>query len=204
MMPHRTVHEKNRKQRGFGLPELLIVVFSVSIIGMIALPRIFSSRRQTQFTEMQKQIALSLNEVRRESKSQKTPITYRYDDINKLIVIYNGNFGALGDARNSVIDIADFGFEKSDIIYGRPDWLPEIPLADTSNLTQLTENSVEITFQTDGAIVGEANDPQNKALFFYHRRDGHNAVFAVSIPGKAGSARVWEYSSNIKDYVEKK
>lgn len=196
--------EKFRKQRGFGFPELLIFVFSISIIGMVAVPRIISFRRQSQLTEMQRQIASSLNEVRQESISQKVPLIWRYDNINKIIVIYNGNFGALGDARNRLIDISNFGFEKSEIVYGRPNWIPKTPLADTSNLTELRENSVEITFQPDGSVINEANTPQNNALFFYLKQTQPDAAFAVSVLGKEGQAKIWEYSKVIKDYVKKK
>jgi Tfp pilus assembly protein FimT len=171
---------------------------------MLAVPRIISSRRQSQMAEMQKQIALSLSEARRESISQGVRLIWRYDNINKIIVTYNGNFGALGDARNRVIDISNFGFEKSEIVYGRPIWTPNTPLADASNLTELRENSIEITFQPDGSVLDEANKPQNNALFFYHQQNYQDAAFAVSVSGEGGQAKVWKYSNIIKDYVEKK
>lgn len=194
---------KFRKQKGFGLPELLIIIFVISIIGVLALPRIISSRRLSQFSELQKQIVVSLNEARQEAATLRTPVTYRYDNLNKIIVIYNGSFGALGDTRNRVIDFSSFGLEKAEIIYGRAVGTSESPLTDTSNLTNLTENSVEIIFNSDGAVLDESNNPQNNALFFYHKKYPKDTAFAVSVLGDTGQIKDWTYSKNIKDYVKK-
>ena len=202
-MTRQNNHGKFGKQKGFGLPELLIIVFVISIIGVLALPRIISSRRFSQFAELQKQITVSLNEARQEAVTLRTPVTYRYDNLNKIIVIYNGSFGALGDTRNRVIDFSSFGLEKTDIIYGRAIGTSESPLTDTSNLTNLTENSVEIIFNSDGKVLDESNNPQNNALFFYHRKYPKDTGFAVSVLGDTGQIKAWTYSKNIKDYVKK-
>lgn len=200
---HRNNHGNIRKQKGFGLPELLIIIFVISIIGVLALPRIMSSRRLSQFAEMQKQIVLSLNDARQEAITQRTPITFRYDNLNKIIVIYNGNFGALGDAKNRVLGLSGFGLEKSEIVYGRANGTAESPLTDTSNLTNLTESSVEIIFNADGSVLDESNNPQNNALFFYHKKYPKDTAFAVSVLGDKGQVKAWTYSKNIKDYVKK-
>jgi Tfp pilus assembly protein FimT len=194
---------KFEKQKRFGLPELLIVIFVISIIGVLSLPRIISSYRLSQFTEMQKQVALSLYEAQQESVLQNAPITYRYDNINKVIITYNGNFGALGDARNRVVDLSQFGLEKSEIIYGRPNGVSELPLTDSSNLAELKENSVEITFHPDGSAHNEATNQQKNALFFYNKKYPKDAAFAVSTLGIGGNVKVWRYSKNIRDYVQK-
>lgn len=203
-MTYRIYSEKFRKQKGFSLPELLIVVFIISIICVIALPGIISSRRLAQFAETQKNFASSLNEARQEAISQKVPIVFRYDNTNKIVVIYGGKFGLLSDAGNRVFDLFGSGSEKFDIVYGRPRGIPESPLTDTSNITELTENSVEITFQANGSVVDEANNPQNNALFFYYKKYPKDAAFAVSVLGGSGIIKNWSYSKNIKDYVEKK
>jgi Tfp pilus assembly protein FimT len=158
----------------------------------------------SQVAEIQKQVASSLDEARQEAVLQKTSVTYRYDDTNKIIVTFNGKYGALGDVRNRVIDLSGFGLEKSNVVYGYPDGVSESALTDTTNITKLTENSVEITFQPDGSVIDEANNPQNKALFFYYRKYPQNTAFAVSVLGNDGRVKLWNYSENIKDYVEKK
>ena len=191
-------------QKGFGLPELLITIIVISIIVVAALPGIISSRRLSQFSEMQKQIAVSLGDARQEAMSQKVTVTFRYDNINKIIIIHGGNFGMLGDVANRVVDLSGFGVEKSAIVYGRPRETSESPLTDTTNLTELVENSVEITFQPDGVVRDAANNPQNNALFFYYTNYPKDTSFAVSVLGAGGRVKGWKYSSNIKDYVEKK
>jgi hypothetical protein len=145
-----------------------------------------------------------LSEAQREAISQKVPIKFRYDNINKIIVIYDGNYGALSDARNRIIDFSSFGLEKSYIVYGRPDEMINSPLADASNLTELTENSVEISFLPDGSVRDASDNLQNNALFFYYKKHPEDSAFAVSVQGEGGHIKVWGYSKNINDYVEKK
>lgn len=128
---HQNNYKNFNKQKGFGLPDLLIVIFVISIIAVLALPRVITSRNLAKFAEMQKQVAGSVSEAKQEAKSQKVPITFRYDNINKILITYNGNFGALGDTRNRVIDMSDFGLDKSEFAFGHPNWMSTTPLTDS-------------------------------------------------------------------------
>src|ERR1700755_2687163 len=96
LIPKKEINLK--KQKGFSFPELLVVLLLVSILLVLALPQIISSRRLFRFSGMQRQIATSLREARQEAMSQRKPITFRYDNSGKRLVTYGGNFGALGDA----------------------------------------------------------------------------------------------------------
>lgn len=196
--------EKNLtgKNKGFSIPELLIVLLVGAIILVLALPQLISSRRLMKFSAMQKQVAASLIEARQEAMSQRRAITYAYDDRNKQLIIYGGSFGTFGDSKNIVHNLSGFGVEVNDIRYGRPGGVPSSALNDTTNMTSLSRSLVEITFQPDGSVIDASNNPQNNALFFYHNKYKKDAAFAVSILGAGGRIKVWRYSKGVNAYVE--
>lgn len=204
-MPAVKVVKKEKyltKNKGFSIPELLIVLLVGAIILVLALPQLISSRRLMKFSAMQKQVAASLVEARQEAMSQRRPIIYAYDDRNKQLIIYGGSFGSFGDPKNKVHDLAGFGVELNDIKYGRPGGVSASALNDTTNMTSLTRGMVEITFQPDGSVIDGSNNPQNNALFFYHNKYKKDAAFAVSILGAGGRIKIWRYSKGVNAYVE--
>ena len=157
---------KIQKQKGFSLPELIVVLFVIAILLVLALPQVISSRRLFRFSGFQRQITTSLREARQEPMSQRKPITFRYDNTSKYIVTFGGDFGALGDVKNVVVSLAGSGVEADDVKYGRPSGVPTSALSDTTNQTNLSSNAVEITFQPDGSVIDASSNPQNQALFF--------------------------------------
>jgi prepilin-type N-terminal cleavage/methylation domain-containing protein len=193
---------KNAKQFGFSLPELIVVLLVASILLVLALPQIISSRRLFRFTGLQRQFATSLREARQEAMSQRKPVTFRYDNASKRIIIYGGNYGTLGDPKNVINELSGAGVEAADVKYGRPSGVPTAALSDTTNLTVLSSNAVEITFQVDGSVLDASNNPQNNALFFYHEKYRLDTAFAVSILGAGGRIKVWRYSQGVNAYVE--
>ena len=200
--PIRIREFKLKKQRGFSIPELIVVLLVLAIIVVLALPQILSSRRLFRFSGLQRQVATSLREARQEAMSQRKPITFRYDNANKTVAVYGGNFGALGDAKNKIMQLAGSGIESVDVKYGRPTGVPTSALSDTTNLTNLSSNAVEITFQLDGSVIDASNNPQNQALFFYHDKYRLETAFAVSVLGAGGRIKVWRYSQGVNAYVE--
>ncbi len=198
----KNLRAHKRGERGFSLPELVIVLLILAILVVLALPHVISSRRLFRFTGMERQIVSALTDARQEAMSQRTPVTFRYDDSNKQIKIYGGSFGALGDARNRVAELTDSGLEKSDLVYGRPGGAPNSALSDGSNMTSLTAKMVDITFQPDGSVIDAANNPSTTALFLYHKKYPNDMAFAVSVLGAGGRVKLWRYSKGAKIYVE--
>ncbi len=196
----RTV--KLKKQQGFSIPELIVVLLVLSIIVVLALPQILSSRRLFRFSGLQRQFVTSLRETRQEAMSQRKPITFRYDNASKTAVTYGGSFGALGDVKNKIVQLSGSGVESDDVKYGRPTGVPTSALSDTTNLTSLSSNAVEMTFQLDGSVIDASNNPQNQALFFYHDKYRLETAFAVSVLGAGGRIKVWRYSQGVNAYVE--
>lgn len=198
---------KNRKKflrddKGFSMPELVIVLLIAAIILVLALPQIISSRRLMKFSSVQRQIASSLTETRQEAMSQRRSVTFRYDDTSKRLIIFGGSFGAFGNAQNKTIDLEGFGVAPTEIKYGRPTGVPTAALTDTTNLTSLTASIIEITFQPDGSVIDASNNPQNKALFFYNDKYPNDTAFAVSVLGAGGRVKIWRYKQSVNSYVE--
>lgn len=190
------------RQKGVSIPEILVVLLVAAIIVVMALPQMISSRRLFRFSGLQRQVAASLRETRQEAMSQRKPITFRYVDANKRIITYGGAFGALGDTKNLVVELAGSGVESDDVKYGRPAGAPVSALSDTTNLTNLSSGAVEITFQPDGSVLDASNNPKNNALFFYHEKYRLETAFAISILGAGGRVKVWRYSQGVNGYVE--
>lgn len=194
--------EKFIKQMGFSLPELVIVLLILAILVTLALPQIISSRRLFRFSSMQRQIAASLRDARQEAMGQRTPITFRYDHNTKEIKFFGGKYGVSGDTKNLITPLAGSGLETGDVIYGRPSGVSTDALGDGTNLTGLTANAVEITFQADGSVIDASNNPQNFSLFFYHSKHAPETAFAVSVLGAGGRSKVWRYNKQLNEYVE--
>ncbi len=184
------------------MPELLIVLIIIAIIAVIALPQIIASRRAFRFTGMQRQVAAALNEARQEAITEREPITARYQDSDKTIVIYGGKFGAAGAGANRVEQLSGSGVSQGEIIYGRPSGIPTSALADGNNVTAMSLGKVEITFQADGSVVDTSNNPDNRAMFFYDNYSPTKTPFAVSVLGAAGRIKLWRYSAGVNNYVE--
>ena len=193
---------RKRNQSGFSLAELLIVFFIIAIIVVLALPQIMSSRRLFRFGGVQRQVVSALREARQEAMSQRTPITLRYSNVSKTMTLSGGSLGSVGDSKNRIFQLAGEGLTVDEVVYGRPSGASVAALGDGTNLTSLSANLLDITFQPDGSVIDASNNPQNKALFFYSSETPDETAFAVSILGAGGRAKVWRYSSNVNTYVE--
>ncbi len=194
---------KNFKgQEGFSIPELVIVVLIIAILAVLALPQLAASRRLMRFSGIQRQISSTLVETRQAAMSQRTPITFQYDDTSKKINIFGGSLGASGDSRNVVVELTGSGLEFGELVYGRPGSASVAALADTSNITNLSSSVVTITFQSDGSVIDATNAPQNNALFFYNANYPDQMAFGVSVLGAGGRVKIWHYNSSIQQYVE--
>ena len=189
-------------QKGFSLPELIIVLLVIAILVVLTLPQMISSRRAFSFSGMKRQAATTLNAARQEAMSQRKPITFHYSNTDKKIVVHGGKFGVLGDAKNQSFELSGSGLAAGDIIYGRPNGATTAALADTSNLTALVADAVNITFQPDGSVVDAADNPQNNALFFYIRIYPNDMAFAISVLSAGGRVKIWRYNQNTNSYVE--
>lgn len=194
--------KKLRDQKGFSLPELVIVLIIISILVTLALPQIISSRRLFRFSSMQRQVAASLVRARQDAMSERAAVTFRYDDANKRVVFFGGGYGAFGDEKNHVEEMSGSGLDAYDILYGRPDGVTTNALGDGTNLSDLTDGFLDITFLPDGSVRDANNNPLNKTMFFYHDKHRDETAFAVSVLGAGGRAKIWRYNRQTNSYVE--
>lgn len=203
-MQKLTSYRKNlfKKQKGFSLPELIIVILIISIITVLALPQIISSRRLFRFAGMQREVVSLVREARQEAMTQRKPITFVYLDDRKEVRIYGGIYANFDDAKNKVFKFDNTGLLTDDIRYGRPGFTGAAALADGTNLTALDGGKVEITFQADGSVVDASDNPEDKAIFFFHLQHKRETPFAVSILGAGGRVKLWRYSQGVNTYVE--
>ncbi len=196
------IKKKLSKARGFSVIELIIVLLIISILIVIALPQIITSRRLVRFSSLQRQVTTTLREARQEAVSQRLSITVRYDDTNKRMLVYGGRFGGIGTPQNLLVNFADEGLIIDEIMYGKPVGASGAALGDGSNIETLVGGKAEIVFQADGTVVDASNNPQNKALFFFDSKSPSGVAFAVSVLGAGGRVKIWRYSSGTNSYVE--
>lgn len=189
-------------QEGISMPEIIIVLLVLAIITVLALPQIISSRRLFRFAGMQREVVTLLRESRQEAMSQRKPITFQYRHNNRQVIVFGGTFGNIGDSKNKIYDFGTSGVSQNDIEYGRPTFASTAALADGTNLTDLSSDIVEITFQPDGSVVDASDNPVDNALFFYHNKHKEETAFAVSILGTGGRVKLWRYSQGVNTYVE--
>lgn len=194
--------KNSHKEKGFSLPELMVVLLILAILAVLALPQIISSQRMFRYSGMQRQFVASLRDARQEAMSQRKPITFRYDDRNTRTIIYGGSYGNLGDQKNVVTEMSGTGLDAADIKYGIPGGVPTTSLGDGTNLTALSGQAVEVTFQADGSVIDVANNPSDTALFFFHNQYKKETAFAVSILGAGGRVKLWRYDKGTRMYVE--
>jgi prepilin-type N-terminal cleavage/methylation domain-containing protein len=202
MTTYRRKSEKHEKQKGFSLPELVIVVFIISIISVIALPQINAARRAFRFSGMQRQLGAVLTDARQQAMSQRKAITARYNDSQKEIIVYGGSYGTVNDSKNKIEQLYGSGIGKEEIVYGRPTGTSTDALGDGTNMAALAGGMMEITFQPDGTVLDASGNPENKTLFFYHKKNAKEMAFAISILGAGGRVKIWRYSRGVNKYVE--
>jgi len=189
-------------QNGFSIIELVIVVLIISIIAVFALPQILGSRRMLSYWGMQRETVALLVQTRQEAISQRKPISIRYDDSNKRLIVFGGTFGVFGATTNKVQEMSGGGLDAGDIIYGRPGGASTGALDDGTDMTALSANILEITFQGDGSVRDASDNPEDNAMFFYHNIYGLNTGFAVSVLGSSGRVKLWKCNPGTGDYVE--
>lgn len=199
--------EKNKYSQfwlasGFSLIELLVVVTLIGILISLSLPGVISMRRQLRFTGLQNTAVTHLRVARQEAISQRTPITFCYNNDTKEMSIFGGTLGTEGATTNNKISLSGDGVLSGEIIYGRPNSASTSNLSDSTNLTPLTNNKIYIAFQPDGSVLNSNGLPQNSALFFYHAKYPTGSAFAVSVLGAAGRVKLWRYNANVNTYTE--
>jgi Tfp pilus assembly protein FimT len=181
---------------------MIIVMVILTILAALVLPQLRSSRNLTRFSGVQREVVSELRNARQQAMAQRLPLTVRYDDATKQLIVYGGNLGAAGAAANRVVRLARGSLAEADLIYGRPAGAPVSPLADATDLTPLAGGLVEITFQPDGSVLDGSGNPVATGLFFYHARLPNDTAFAVTVLGFGGRVKLWRFNAPTNSYAE--
>ena len=217
---------KRSGSRGFSIAEMIVVVAVIGIASAIALPKLLGTSQLIASAGLSREVIAHLRFARQQAMSQRTVITFRYDDQTKLITIINHNetgitFNPLTNSMvllpNVVAPSADvtpdtiveryslpkLGVAAGDITLGRPSGASTAALTDGVQMVTNVPNSViNITFQPDGSVVDALNQPLSRSLFIYNQKIEPHTAFAISVLGTTGRIKLWRYSDNAKIYVE--
>lgn len=193
--------------------EMLTVVAIVLVVSAIGIPQLVTSRRLIRAAGLSREMMTQLRFARQEAMSQRQAVTFSYDNSTKQIKIIDhqtSDKAILSDAaypnNTGSVTIRNFsltggGVPASEISYGIPTGLPTTALGDTTTMTALTSNKVNVTFFPDGSATNNAYAPK-MALFFYNPTDPTKTAMAISVLGSAGRVKVWRYSSSGNKYYE--
>jgi Tfp pilus assembly protein FimT len=201
-MPSRAKLMKLHPQSGQSLLEIAVVMGLLIILAAIALPTLRGSRNVNRWSGLQRELVSELRNARQAAMGQRAPITVRFDNTTKRLVIYGGSFGAAGAGANRQVRLARGVLQENEVIYGRPAAAPTGPLPDATNLTPLAANQVEITFQPDGSVLDAGGNPVATGLFFYYNEHPGDTAFAVTVLGFGGRVKLWSYAPATNVYVE--
>ena len=213
-MPERTSHQPRSAESGKSIMEILIVVSIIVIVSAIAIPQMVGARRVLRSSAIPRQVMTQLRLVRQEAMSQRQAITFQYDDAAKRIVVIDHQaVGAAllndpqypntpGSVQVRTISLAGEGLPASEIAYGQPAGVPTTALDDSTTLTALANNRVNITFQPDGSVINGVGQATNFGLYFYNTRATTQTATAVSVLGSGGRVKIWRYSSGASKYIE--
>lgn len=218
-----TIRRSRRREAGFSLIEMVIVVAIIGIAAAMVLPQLIGSRRQLRFANIPREITTQLRSARQLAMSNQQAVTFQYDNTNKQIVIIshqlaNGTklsgLAALTDAnypnngvKSSPTSLIGFGVKAADLSYGKPPGASANALSDGTTMTPVVNSVVNITFQPDGSVLKATGNPavlstDDRALFIYNAQYPDSTASAVSVLGSAGRVKLWRYNSNAATYAE--
>jgi Tfp pilus assembly protein FimT len=216
-----------RSQAGRSIVETLIVVAIIALLTAAAVPQMISARRLLRSAALPKEVATQLRFARQHAMSQRQAVTFQYDNSTKTIKIFDHNnvnnvTAACNMRGQDVLSASGYpntsctttiltvplatgaGLPASEVSYGIPSGITATTLDDGNTMTALsgTPAVVNITFQSDGAVITSTGAYARPTLFFYNNQVPTQTASAISILGAAGRIKVWRYSTSASKFAE--
>jgi prepilin-type N-terminal cleavage/methylation domain-containing protein len=218
------VYDRQRREGGFSLFEMLIVVGVIAIAAGISIPQVIGARRLIRSAGVTHELSGALRDARQMAISRRRAVTFQYDDDTKRVnlidhgvntqglgvsgpgVLTAGNYPyAAGSSVASTVMLGAGGATADEMAYGVPSTVPTAArtLGDKTTLSALTtDKKLNITFQPNGTIVGDNGLPRDFALAVYNSAQPHETAAAISILGATGRIKSWRYSESAQKFVE--
>jgi prepilin-type N-terminal cleavage/methylation domain-containing protein len=210
-----TYNNARRCTRGYSMLETLIVVALITVLSALALPQMIAQRRLSRSLGVTREILSQLRQARQMAMSQRQAVTFQYNDTLKQICIIDHNsnpgaaiyavFGYPNTAGSRVLNatpLATGGLIRSEITYGIPTGVPNVPLGDGISMTPLLNSQINVTFQPDGSVIDSAGNPMGIGLFIYNSVTPRGTAAAMSVVGASGRIKIWRYDQNANAFVE--
>lgn len=195
MMNTQPRASRQRAESGFSLLELMVVVGIIGVLSAMTLPQLAAMRRIQRAAAVPFLVKTQIRMARQQAMSQRQPVTFQYDDRFKQVAIVTGG------VQSRTLSLIGDGITSTELMYGPPPAMSGA-LGDSTNVTVLSGNQINITFQPDGSVIDGAGQPVNFALFFYNSKDPKNTASAISVLGSAGRVKTWRYNSSANKFVE--
>ncbi len=192
-----------RKESGFSVIELLLVVAIMVILTAIAVTNLTANKRLYSPDEEAAQAISFFREAYQRALSQRQTMRVRIDLERNLILLMDEGLLPGGDEVEVIRGVISHrvSIERPSI-----NGVALNPPAAPYNYTTANFNSNiwSVRFRADGSAVDQIGDPLSATLFFVPSNLDENSIGlirAVTVYGPTGTVRLWKLDKDTKEFI---